>query len=98
MPLTATQIRNAKQNEKATKMSEGRGLYRQINPTGSKLWRMAHRYGQKEKTLLFGNFLAVGLADARQKRDEAKVSRLLSTVSRTKSNAQKQQHALESLQ
>ncbi|MEL7229756.1 MAG: integrase arm-type DNA-binding domain-containing protein, partial [Pseudomonadota bacterium] len=53
-------------------MSDGGGLYLQITPTGSKLWRMAYRYSGNQKTLSFGKFPAVGLADARQKRDEAK--------------------------
>ena len=72
MALSDTQVRNLKPNEKPRKISDGGGLYLQINANGSKLWRMAYRFNGKQKTLSFGNYPAFGLAQARRKRDEAK--------------------------
>lgn len=53
-PLTDTSIRNAKPTAKAQKLSDGEGLYLHISPTGGKLWRMAYRFGGKQKTLSLG--------------------------------------------
>jgi len=72
MPLTDTSIRNAKPATKAQKLSDGEGLYLHISPTGGKLWRMAYRFGGKQKTLSFGPYPAVSLQEARRRRTEAK--------------------------
>ncbi|MAZ18976.1 MAG: integrase [Ahrensia sp.] len=77
MPLTDTQIRALKPSEKPTKVSDAGGLHLLISPLGSKLWRMAYRYGGKQKTLAFGSYPITTLAEAREKRDNAK--RLLAT-------------------
>jgi hypothetical protein len=45
-----------------------------IAPTGSKLWRMAYRFGGKQKVLALGAYPAITLADARAKRDAAKAA------------------------
>ena len=70
--LTDTQIRNLKPAEKAKKYADGGGLYLYIAKTGSKLWRMAYRFNDKEKLLSFGEYPIVSLKDARTKRNEAK--------------------------
>lgn len=72
MPLTDTAIRKAKPKDKTYKLSDGGGLYLEIALSGSKLWRMKYRYAGKEKRLSFGSYPTVGLADARQCRDDAK--------------------------
>jgi hypothetical protein len=43
-----------------------------IQPNGSKLWRLAYRFGGKQKTLAIGIYPTVTLKHAREKRDEAK--------------------------
>src|SRR5262249_40211458 len=43
-----------------------------VQPTGSKLWRLAYRFAGKQKTLALGIYPAVSLADARSRRDKAK--------------------------
>ena len=68
MPLTDTSIRNAKPDKKARRMSDGEGLYLEISPAGGKLWRMAYRFGGKQKTLSFGQYPAVSLQEARRRR------------------------------
>lgn len=73
MPLTDTACRNAKPAEKTRKISDAGGLYLQIEPKGSKLWRMNYRFAGKQKTLAFGKYPEVSLADARSRRDDAKM-------------------------
>jgi Arm domain-containing DNA-binding protein len=41
MPLRDTTARNAKPSAKAKKLSDGGGLHLLVQPTGSKLWRLA---------------------------------------------------------
>jgi integrase len=72
MPLTDIQIRNAKPASKPFKLSDTGWLYLLVSPTGSKLWRMAYRFGGKEKTLSIGGYPEISLKEARTKRDEAK--------------------------
>ncbi len=72
MPLTDTAIRNAKPRRKLVKLFDGGGLYLLIQPYGTKLWRQAYRINGKQKTLAFGIYPTVSLADARGKRDAAK--------------------------
>ena len=43
-----------------------------VQPTGSKLWRLAYRFAGKQKTLALGVYPAVPLSEARSRRDEAK--------------------------
>lgn len=72
MPLTAAEVRNAKPGEKPYKLADGGGLYLYVSPTGSRSWRMKYRYAEKEKLLTFGLFPEVSLAEARDRRDEAR--------------------------
>lgn len=72
MPLTDTQIRRLKTPDKEKKVSDSAGLHLLLKPTGSRLWRLAYRFGGKQKTLALGKYPYVGLAEARQKRDAAK--------------------------
>lgn len=72
MPLTDSAIKTAKPKEKPYKLSDAHGLYLEITPNGSKLWRLKYRVAGKEKKLSFGAYPAVGLQQARKKRDEAR--------------------------
>jgi integrase len=72
MPLTDTAYRNAKPDVKPRKMADGGGLYLFIVASGGKLWRLDYRWYGKRKTLSLGSYPAVGLADARQRREAAK--------------------------
>lgn len=72
MALTDTRIRNAKPAEKPYKLTDGGGLYIEIKPTGSKLWRLRYRLAGKENLFAAGEYPVVGLADARTERDAAK--------------------------
>jgi integrase len=70
--LTDTACRNLKPKDKPYKESDGGGLRLVMQPNGSKLWRMAYRFGGKHKELSFGAYPKITLADAREKRDAAK--------------------------
>jgi integrase len=70
--LFATTVVNAKPQAKDYKLSDGGGLYLLVRPNGSKLWRLKYRYMDKERTLAFGSWPEVTLADARSRRDEAR--------------------------
>ena len=72
MKLTAKAVETAKPKEKPYKMFDGGGLYLEVKPPNSKLWRLKYRYLKKEKKLCIGEYPAISLAEARNHRDEAK--------------------------
>ncbi|WP_176056023.1 tyrosine-type recombinase/integrase [Brucella intermedia] len=72
MPLTDTTVRNIKSTTSPKKYSDAGGLHLLVNPTGSKLWRLAYRFEGKQKLLALGAYPAISLADARKRRDSAK--------------------------
>jgi integrase len=72
MPLRDVAVRNAKPSGKPRKLSDGGGLHVLIQPTGSKLWRLAYRFAGKQKTLALGVYPVVSLEEARRLRGEAK--------------------------
>ncbi|MBX4918378.1 integrase arm-type DNA-binding domain-containing protein [Rhizobium bangladeshense] len=72
MALTDVQIRNAKKSEKPYKLPDGKGLYLYVSTAGGKSWRLDYAYFGKRKTLTLGAYPAIGLAEARSRRDEAK--------------------------
>jgi integrase len=70
--LNDTRVRTTKPSKRPTKLSDSGGLYLLIAPHGSKLWRLAYRFGGKQKTLAIGAYPTFTLKAARQKREEAK--------------------------
>jgi integrase len=72
MPLTDTTIRNAKPSAAVVKLSDGAGLQLWIMPTGAKLWRLAYRFGGKQKKLSIGPYPEIDLRSARQRRETAR--------------------------
>lgn len=70
--LFATTVTNAKPRDRDYKLSDGEGLYLLVRPNGSKLWRMNYQYLGRSRTLAFGAWPDVSLADAREKRSEAR--------------------------
>lgn len=72
MPLTDVALRNAKPRSAAYKLSDSGGLFVQVTPSGSKLWRLKYRFLGKEKLLSLGPYPAVSLAAARERREQAK--------------------------
>ena len=72
MPLTDTQLRNLKPKPSQYRKSDGGGLYIEVAPGGSKLWRLAYRFDGKQKVLVLGSYPETPLARAREKRLAAK--------------------------
>jgi len=72
MALTHIRIANAKPRKSAYKLADSDALYLLIQPNGAKLWRMNYRYLGRQKTLYFGAWPNIGIADARQQRDKAR--------------------------
>ena len=72
MPLKDVTVRKAKPSAKPRKLSDGGGLHVLVQPTGSKLWRLAYRFAGKQKTLALGVYPIVSLEEARRRREEAK--------------------------
>lgn len=72
MPLTDLEVRLAAPREKTYRISDGRGMYLEVAPTGGKYWRLKYRFNTREKRLALGVYPDVTLAHARRKRDEAR--------------------------
>lgn len=70
--LTEMAIRKAKPSTRAHRLFDGGGLYLEVAPSGSKWWRQKYRFDNKEKRLAHGTYPDVGLAQAREKREEAR--------------------------
>lgn len=72
MPLTDVKIRQAKPGAAPIKLTDGNGLYLEVRPSGSKLWRYRYRLDGKENLFAIGAYPDVSLSDARAERDAAR--------------------------
>ncbi|WP_192180296.1 tyrosine-type recombinase/integrase [Mesorhizobium amorphae] len=72
MALSDVKCRNTRPAPKLQKLSDGGGLQLWVQPSGTRLWRLAYRFDGKQKLLSLGSYPVISLADARQARDEAK--------------------------
>ncbi len=71
MPLNDVAIRAAKPGPKPVKLSDERGLFLLVQPSGGKLWRLKYRIAGKEKKLSLGRYPDVALKEARERSAEA---------------------------
>ncbi|MCG7870244.1 MAG: integrase arm-type DNA-binding domain-containing protein [Candidatus Thiodiazotropha taylori] len=72
MPLTDTQVKNAKPEARPYRKADGQGMYLLVKPNGTKLWRFDYRIGGTRKTISFGVYPDVKLKEARNRRSEAR--------------------------
>ena len=72
LPLTDMKIKALVPREKSFKAFDGHGLYLEVYPTGSKIWRIRYSYQGKERRISLGAYPGVGLKDARIKASEVK--------------------------
>lgn len=72
MKLTDKACRSTKPKDKPYKLSDGGGLYLLIQPDGSRYWRCKYYFAGKERLLAVGVYPFVTLAEAREKRDQAR--------------------------
>jgi len=70
--LNDAKLRAAQAREKPYKLFDAHQLFLFVSTTGGKLWRMNYQYDGKSKSLSFGPYPLIGLAAAREKRDEAR--------------------------
>jgi integrase len=70
--LNDAKIRAAKARVKPWKLTDSHRLFLLVNPNGSKLWRWSYAYDGRQKTMSFGIYPMIGLADARARRDAAR--------------------------
>ena len=72
MSLTDTATRGAKPRDKPYKITDERGLFLLVAPSGGKWWRLRYRFEGREKLLSLGTYPDVTLRQARERRDEAR--------------------------
>jgi integrase len=74
MALTDTACKNARcpPDKARARFTDSGGLYLEVLPAGGKHWRWKYRFMGKEKRLAIGTYPAVTLAQARQKREDAR--------------------------
>lgn len=94
MPLTNTACKNAKPGAKPYKLTDSQGLYLEVMPHGSKLWRWKFRFNGKEKRLAFGTYPAISLQEARELRDKARKTLTTGTDPSFAKKEEKRQRAL----
>jgi hypothetical protein len=70
--LTKLLIDNAKPDNKTRRLSDGRGMYLEIAPSGGKWWRFKYRMAGRERRISLGVYPDVGLAEARERREAAR--------------------------
>lgn len=73
--LTDNEIKNAKAKDKPYKLSDGGGLYVLIETSGNKYWRMAYRFGGKQKVLALGVYPEVSAKEARNSSNPERMGR-----------------------
>src|SRR5207248_9647162 len=72
MSLSDAKARNTKPRKKPYKIADGEGLFLLVTPAGSKYWRLKYCFAGKEKLLALGVYPEVSLADARDRRANAR--------------------------
>jgi integrase len=72
MALNDVGIRALKPRDRIYKCTDSHGLYLEVHPSGSKLWRCKYSHLGKDKRIALGRYPDVGLAEARRRRDDAK--------------------------
>ncbi len=72
MPLTDAVIRAARPRPKPVKLFDGDGLYLLIAPAGGRWWRFKYRHDGRERLISLGTYPEVTLAQARQRREDAR--------------------------
>lgn len=73
MSLNTAQIRAFSGGDTPYKKADEKGLYLEVFPNESKLWRFKYRVLGKEKRIALGAWPEVGLAQARHMRDELRI-------------------------
>lgn len=70
--LTNGEAKAARPRARPYKLTDAGGLFLHVATTGTKTWRLKYRHRGREKLLTFGRYPALGLPEARTRREEAK--------------------------
>lgn len=68
MPLTDIVCRKTRPQSRLKKLSDGGGLQLWVQPNGTKLWRLAYRFGGKQKGLALGAYQQRGVVGSARQR------------------------------
>lgn len=71
--LTDAQVRKIKPLDKKKRYSDEKGLYLEVTPSNGRFWRLKYRFDGRESTLTIGSYPEISLAQARRRRDEARI-------------------------
>lgn len=64
--LSALEVRNAKPKDKPYKLTNAKGLYLYIAPSGTKTWRYRYTIAGKETSYVIGEYPALSIEAARK--------------------------------
>jgi integrase len=78
-----------------TRLTDGDGLRLDVQPSGAGWWRLRYRFAGKEGMLSLGTYPAVGLSDARARRDAARKLIAAGTDPSAQRRAEKQAQAVK---
>jgi integrase len=84
--LTDTKLKALKPGDRVYIVTDSRGLYVEVFPTGGVIWRCRYRINGKQEKVTIGKYPSLTLKDARVKRDE-----LMQLAARGKSPAKEKQ-------
>jgi integrase len=70
--LSKLLIEKTKHGSKTIRLWDGRGMYLEISPKGGKWWRLKYWFDGRERRMSLGVYPDVSLADARERREEAR--------------------------
>ncbi|WP_428569397.1 MAG: tyrosine-type recombinase/integrase [Solidesulfovibrio sp. DCME] len=70
MPLSDTKLRGIKSRSTAFRLADERGLYVEVTPSGSKLWRFRYKLDGREGMLALGKYPEISLKEARTQREK----------------------------
>ncbi|MFP4452993.1 MAG: Arm DNA-binding domain-containing protein [Desulfobacterales bacterium] len=70
--LTDVAVKGTKPGTRTFRLADGKGLYVEVTPQGSKLWRYRYRFKGKQKTFAIGVYPDVSLTDARDEHQKAR--------------------------
>lgn len=71
--LSDSKIKTLKPTEKMYRILDAERLYIEVRPSGKKIWRFKYTLNSKEGTISFGEYPSVSLAEARKRKEDAKV-------------------------
>lgn len=98
-PLTNTEVKQARPKEKEYNLADGGGLMLRVKPNGSKLWLFNYSkpFLKKRTNLGCGIYPEVSLAEARDKRNEARalLAKNIDPKTHREQHSKQQQEALE---